>query len=36
MVARYASPPLTWIESRDEYRQMEKAIAAYASGGAAR
>jgi len=35
MVARYASPPLTWIESCEEYRQMEKAMAANAAGGAA-
>jgi hypothetical protein len=36
MVARYASPPLTWIESREEYRRMEKAMAAYAAGVAAK
>jgi hypothetical protein len=36
MVARYASPPTTWIESREEYRQAKKAMAASAAGGAAK
>jgi hypothetical protein len=33
MVARYASPPPTWMESCEEYRQVKKAMAASASGG---
>ncbi len=31
---RYACPPQNWIESREEYRQMEEAVAAYAAGRA--
>jgi hypothetical protein len=36
MGERYASPPQDWIESREEYRQMERAISAYATGGSAK
>ena len=33
---RYASPPQTWIESREERWQVKKAMAASAAGGATR
>lgn len=36
MAERYASPPQTWIESREEYRLIEKMMSAYARGGSAK
>jgi hypothetical protein len=35
MAEKYASPPQTWIDSREEYRQMAKMIAAYKAKKAA-
>jgi hypothetical protein len=31
---RYAPPPLTWIDSREEYRETAALLAAHAAGGA--